>query len=175
MLTRADADAPFKDALDKALLSFRCSPDPDIERFLHEDAIPYYKRKLCSVYLLLNEEAFFDGRLQIDAYFTLSHKSIIAEEVETSNTQKKKVTGGFADKPILEFVGDGSLVGCVGIQDGKSRFENLQCKSVYLAGRRYNGVSNGQAEVVGCNAAYLFYVVCQHFLAIGLKGGNEAV
>lgn len=109
MLTRADADAPFKDALDKALLSFRCSPDPDIERFLHEDAIPYYKRKLCSVYLLLNEEAFFDGRLQIDAYFTLSHKSIIAEEVETSNTQKKKVTGGFADKPILEFVLIGQL------------------------------------------------------------------
>lgn len=109
MLTRADADAPFRDALDKALLSFRCSPDPDIERFLHKDAIPYYKRKLCSVYLLLNEEAFCDGRLQIDAYFTLSHKSIIAETVETTPSQKRKVTGGFADKPILEFILIGQL------------------------------------------------------------------
>ena len=109
MLIRAETDAPFKDALDKALLSFRCAQDPDIERFLHEDAIDYYKRKLCSVYLLLNEEAFCDGRLQIEAYFTLSHKSIIAEEVETSNTKKKKVTGGFADKPILEFILIGQL------------------------------------------------------------------
>ena len=109
MLTRADAEAPFKDALDKALLSFRCSPDPDIERFLHEDAITYYERKLCSVFLLLNEDALSDGRLQIDAYFTLSHKSIISEEVETSNTKRKKVTGGFIDKPVLEFVLIGQL------------------------------------------------------------------
>lgn len=109
MLTRADADAPFKEALDKALLSFRCSPDTDIETFLHENAIPYYKRKLCSVFLLLNEEAFCDGRLQIDAYFTLSHKSIIAETVATTPSQKRKVTGGFADKPILEFILIGQL------------------------------------------------------------------
>ena len=109
MLTRAETDAPFKDALDEALLSFRCAQDPDIERFLHEDAIDYYKRKLCSVYLLLNEEAFCDGRLQIDAYFTLSHKNIISDTVETSKTQKKKVTGGFLDRPVLEFVLIGQL------------------------------------------------------------------
>ena len=99
----------FKDALDKALLSFRCALDPDIARFLHEDALDYYKRKLCSVYLLLNEEAFCNGRLLIEAYFTLSHKSIIAEEVETSNTKKKKVTGGFTNKPTLEFILIGQL------------------------------------------------------------------
>lgn len=109
MLIRAETDAPFKDALDKALLSFRCTPDPDIETFLHKNAIPYYKRKLCSVFLLLNEEAFYDGVLQIDAYFTLSHKSIISATVETSNTQRKKVTGGFVDSPVLEFVLIGQL------------------------------------------------------------------
>ena len=109
MLIRAETDAPFKDALDKALLSFRCTPDTDIETFLHKNAIPYYKRKLCSVFLLLNEDTFFDGKLQIDAYFTLSHKSIIAETVEASVSQKKKVTGGFADKPVLEFILIGQL------------------------------------------------------------------
>lgn len=61
------------------------------------------------MYLLLNEEAFFNGRLQIDAYFTLSHKSMLSETVETSKTQKKKMTGGYHDALFLEFVLIGHL------------------------------------------------------------------
>lgn len=124
MLIRAETDAPFKDALDKALLSFRCAQDTDIETFLHKDAISYYKRKLCSVFLLLNEKAFGEGRLQIDAYFTLSHKNIISDTVETSKTQRKKVTGGFIDRPVLEFV----LIGQLG-----KHVESLENGSTYRA------------------------------------------
>lgn len=65
----------------EALLSFRCAQDPDIESFLHTKAIEFLDRGLCSIYLLLNGELFESGTLFVEAYFTLSHKSLIAERV----------------------------------------------------------------------------------------------
>lgn len=105
----AEASVPFKDALESAILSFRCTPDTDIETFLHEKAITFYNKKLCSVFLLLNEERFIEGKLQIDAYFTLSHKNIRSADVETTSKNIGKITGGFRRKEILEFVLIGQL------------------------------------------------------------------
>ena len=105
----AEASVPFKDALDSAILSFRCSKDTDIETFLHEKAIPYYQQKLCSVFLLLNKESFNAGKLRIDAYFTLSHKNILSAHAAVSSKNKGKITGGFRSREILEFVLIGQL------------------------------------------------------------------
>lgn len=109
MLARADSELSFKEALEEALLSFRCAQDTDIETFLRDKAIFFYKKKLCSVYLLLNEERFNNGKLKVDAYFTLSHKNIISATVGTSKSNIRKVTGGFDKKDVLEFVLIGQL------------------------------------------------------------------
>lgn len=91
-----------------ALLSFRCVQDPDIENFLHNKAIEFLDRQLCSVYLLLNEEEFENGKLKIEAYFTLSHKSLVTDE-ETMTKNKIKKYGGFTTAKTLDFVLIGQL------------------------------------------------------------------
>ena len=152
----AEEKASFKEALDAAILSFRCAPDTDIETFLHCKAITFYKSKLCSVYLLLNEEQLNNGKLQIDAYFTLSHKNIRSSEVDATNKTLGKITGGYRKKEILEFVligqlgkhieelPDGSLCtadisGCTADISGKEildkAFEIMQLASLLIPSR----------------------------------------
>lgn len=91
-----------------ALLSFRCAQDPDIENFLHSKAIEFLDRGLCSVFLLLNGELFNNGELFIEAYFTLSHKSLVADEDTMSKSSIKKY-GGFVTAKTLDFVLIGQL------------------------------------------------------------------
>ncbi|MDO4385188.1 MAG: hypothetical protein Q4E18_04230 [Clostridia bacterium] len=91
-----------------ALLSFRCAQDKDIETFLCSKAIEFSDRGLCSVYLLLNEELFAAGHLRIEAYFTLSHKSLIADNGKMSRSSIKRY-GGFVDARTLDFVLIGQL------------------------------------------------------------------
>lgn len=57
-----------------ALFDFKCDLDNDIECFLHNKAEEFLKLKLCSTYLLVNEDLFINGKLKIEAYFTLSQK-----------------------------------------------------------------------------------------------------
>ena len=52
-----------------ALRSFQCCRDEDIEHFLQEKAVEFLRRNWCSVYLLVDEQAFDAGRIKIDAYF----------------------------------------------------------------------------------------------------------
>ena len=49
-----------------ALRSFRCCRDEDIEHFLQEKAVEFLRRNWCSVYLLVDEQAFDDGRIKPD-------------------------------------------------------------------------------------------------------------
>lgn len=98
-----------------ALLSFRCSKDPDIESFLHTKAIDFHTRKLCSVYLLLNEDLFDQDILKVEAYFTLSYKSLVADASVMSRSSIKKY-GGRSNALTLNFV----LIG----QLGKWMFED---------------------------------------------------
>ena len=68
-----------------ALSNFKCCQDLDIENFLHTNALNFLERGWCSVYLLLDEKAFLDNELKIEAYFTLSHKTLCV----TSEMTKK--------------------------------------------------------------------------------------
>lgn len=92
--------------LRNALDSFRCYLDKDIEEFLREKALSFLDRKFCSVYLIVDEQAFDAGHIQIDAYFTLSHKSLIPCAASKSSVQK---TSGFKDSQSIHFVLIGQL------------------------------------------------------------------
>ena len=91
-----------------ALLSFRCTQDKDIEDFLRYKAIEFSDRGLRSVYLLLNGELFNSGKLFVEAYFTLSHKSLIADNSTMSKSAIKRY-GGFVTAKPLDFVLIGQL------------------------------------------------------------------
>lgn len=105
MIKRA-SDIGGEDRLTDALNHFRCYKDLDIENFLRHDAINYLNRGWCSVYLILNEEAFDKGLLEIEAYFTLSHKNLIPEDV---SKEKIRTVSGFKDRSSVHFVLIGHL------------------------------------------------------------------
>lgn len=90
----------------EALQAFRCCLDGDIETFLWNKAIPFLERGLCAVYLLLDESAFENGKVKIDAYFTLSHKSLIPEDVSKT---KVRNAAGRKDAKSIHFVLIGQL------------------------------------------------------------------
>lgn len=87
---------------------FRCEQDKDIETFLHEKAMDFEERRLCSVYLILDEDSLDSGKLKIEAYFTLSHKTLAVDLNSMSKTNIKKY-GGFVTAKTLHFVLIGQL------------------------------------------------------------------
>ncbi len=117
MFSRAAKDTVFNDVLRAALSSFRCAQDKDIEMFLQDKAEDFIKRKLCHVYLLLNEESFRRDELKIEGYFTLSSKSLVAEQI--SRSKVKKFTSGNSKAETINFVLIGQLGKRVELKDGK--------------------------------------------------------
>ncbi len=65
------------------------------------------KRGWCSIYLILNEEQLLQNEIKIEAYFTLSHKTIVKPE-EVSKTTIRKISG-FPNTEALQFVLIGQL------------------------------------------------------------------
>lgn len=92
--------------LSDALNNFRCYKDADIENFLQHKAITFLERGWCSVYLILDEDSFNAGKIEIDAYFTLSHKTLIPAGASRSAIQS---AGGFKDADSIHFVLIGQL------------------------------------------------------------------
>lgn len=92
----------MSDALD----DFRCYKDEDIETFLRCNAFTYLERGWCSIYLLLDEDAFDNGKIKVDAYFTLSHKSLIAT---SASKTRVKSAAEFKDAESIHFVLIGQL------------------------------------------------------------------
>lgn len=90
-----------------ALSNFKCSQDLDIETFLHTKAKEYLERKWCNIYLILNEELFLEDKLKIEAYFTLSHKTLCVNE-DMSKTKIREIDG-FKTASSLHFVLIGQL------------------------------------------------------------------
>ena len=90
-----------------ALDSFRCCKDDDIETFLRQKAFDFIDKSLCSVYLILDEDKFDEGLLVVDAFFTLSHKSLISNGI--SKTKIQRISGGFKHAEALHFVLIGQL------------------------------------------------------------------
>lgn len=99
--------------------------DADIENFLHEKVFEFFDRKWCSVYFFLNENDFNHGKLKIEAYFTLSHKSIVASDNDLSKSKVGKVTG-LRTSRTLDFV----LIGQLGKRIERSTSGHLIKSSV---------------------------------------------
>lgn len=68
---------------------FLCFRNPDIEHFLHHNAVRFEQAKATRTFLLMNGNTG-----QISAYFSLSFKSI---EVCVSKSKLKKLTGGLTN------------------------------------------------------------------------------
>ena len=92
--------------LSDALDSFRCCLDADIETFLRQKAIPFLQRNWCSVYLLVDEQEFDSGHIKVDAYFTLSHKTLIPTAASKTSV---KDASGFKGSESVHFVLIGQL------------------------------------------------------------------
>ena len=101
-----------------------CCKDPDIEDFLHTKAIAFQTRRLCNVFLIVDEEEFSKGKIKIDAYFTLSAKSLIPSE-KLSRSKIKDVSG-FRDTEVLQFVLIGQLGKHIVDDDNKSNISGKE-------------------------------------------------
>lgn len=110
------------DSLLSALNNFKCALDEDIEDFLHSKAIDFLKRGWCSVYLVLNAQEFKNNRLKIEAYFTLSHKTLlVTDDISKSKVQKY---GGFKNLQSLQFVLIGQLGKYISIKDDATQIKS---------------------------------------------------
>ena len=89
-------------------MSFKCNIDDDIETFLQEKAIPFVDKKICSVYLILDQEKFRNRRIEIEGYFTLSLSAVVFSN-ETSKSSIQRITG-YRDRIAHEFI----LLGQIG-------------------------------------------------------------
>ena len=76
----------------------------------------FLERGWCAVYLILNEESFDLGKIKVEAYFTLSHKSLIPEWASKTKIQS---ASGFKGTESIHFVLIGQLGKHVEQIDGK--------------------------------------------------------
>lgn len=84
---------------------------------MRQKAIQYIQRNWCAVYLIVDEQKFDSGRIKVDAYFTLSHKTLIPS---TASKTTIKNASGFKESESVHFV----LIGQLGkhieqMEDGK--------------------------------------------------------
>ena len=94
----------------KLLNTFVCTRDPDLERFLRQDAIPFHEKHRSRTYLLLSE----DGR-KVLAYTTIGIKCLkVSEGMKLSNKIKKEMD-------VHKGVFQSYLIGQLGKADGAER------------------------------------------------------
>lgn len=74
-----------EDELSSILSDFSCPRNPEIEHFIHNNAIEFAKRKMSITHLV------FDGDARLIAYFTLTHKPSSVDGQVLSKTSRKKV------------------------------------------------------------------------------------
>lgn len=91
-----------------ALSDFKCCLDNDIESFLHNKAYDFTLRKWSSTYLIVDADDFEQGRLKIEGYYTLSHKSVYGTE-NISKNRLRAINGG-KDADSIQFI----LIGQIG-------------------------------------------------------------
>lgn len=103
---RAEKDKDFENVLQSAIHSFCCAQDQDIQDFLRYKAIDFQKRGLCRVYMYFDQEKIENGILEIEAFFTLSHKSLVTENISGSKVQK---ISGLKKSKTINFVLIGQL------------------------------------------------------------------
>lgn len=74
-----------EDELSSILSDFSCPRNPEIEHFIHNNAIEFAKRKMSITHLV------FDGDARLIAYFTLTHKPSSVDGQVLSKTSRKKL------------------------------------------------------------------------------------
>ena len=72
----------------EVLSLFFCSKNSDVETFLRDKAITFEKASRARTYLILDEEALTDGKIDIIAYFTVSMKALNLREGISKNVRK---------------------------------------------------------------------------------------
>lgn len=129
-------------ALNRALSSFKCSKDYDIESFIRNNAIKYSDRNICYSYLIVNKSAF-DNDLSIDilAYFTLSFKTVFLDKEQVKNSDRNRITNGFSSRSSEPVV----LIGQLGKNEGAAI--NLSMILNYALDIIY-----GAVEYIPCNS-----------------------
>ena len=60
---------------------------------MNDKAITFEKREWCSVYLLVNKDLLRQGKVKIDAYFTLSNQVLRFSDSVSKNKKKKYANG----------------------------------------------------------------------------------
>lgn len=93
--------------LQRAISLFKCIKDDDIQEFLHNKAIEFEDREQCRVYLILDEDKFDSGEISVQAYFTLSHRSLRYNDGVSKS--KIKNISGYKDRELESFVLIGQL------------------------------------------------------------------
>lgn len=146
-MIKAETDPKFEKALHDALLSFRCVQDQDIEDFLHNKAIEFFNRGWCAVYILFNEEAFKENLLVIEAYFTLSHKSLISNP-RTMSLSFIKRCSGIKTAETLNFV----LIGQLGkwvVGNEEEGYERSSVSSKEILDKAFEVIQSA-SELIPC-------------------------
>ena len=72
----------------EVLSLFFCTKNSDVETFLRDKAITFEKASRARTYLILDEEALTDGKINIIAYFTVSMKALNLREGISKNVRK---------------------------------------------------------------------------------------
>ena len=95
---------------------------------MRHKAIAFMQRNWCAIYLIVDEQEFDSGRIQIDAYFTLSHKTLLP--TAASKTSVKDVSG-FKNAESVHFV----LIGQLGkhmerLENGEIVRANISSKEI---------------------------------------------
>ena len=75
----------------EVLSLFFCPKNSDVETFLRDKAITFEKASRARTYLILDEEALTDGKINIIAYFTVSMKALNLREGISKNVRKHVV------------------------------------------------------------------------------------
>lgn len=96
-----------KEALVEALQLFECCLDPDVQDFLNNKAIDFEKKGLATTYLLLSKDKFDEGIIDVEGYFSLTHKAVTLCE-DVSKSLKKKI-GRSTNTQVSSFVLIGQL------------------------------------------------------------------
>jgi len=79
--------------MEKAVSSFSCEKNLDVEKFIREDAINREKRDLTRTYLIIDQNEFeINNQFDIVAYFSIALKTLIIPQT-LSNSKIKRIDG----------------------------------------------------------------------------------
>lgn len=93
-----------KASVTEALSSFSCTKDADVQKFLKDFAILFEQNQQTATFLLFNDDASKNNRLQIDGYFSLALKVFYFEDA-ISNRTRRKLSGKADDQVPAYLIG----------------------------------------------------------------------